>query len=119
MGAVEQYLVTSWDNNYLLLALQLGKVASFVGKIFVVQYSNIMPPRKLPIVDTRSTLILMYILLLIRVYIDGRKTCTSTYYDLKDMTPGYNPPSSLPAHFVYLIPHSIQYNINVGYLLSK
>ncbi len=52
---VEQYLVTSWIIfSWLLLALQVkvGKVASFVGKIFVVRASttkttNNLPPTKI------------------------------------------------------------------------
>ncbi len=54
---VEQYLVISWIIfSWLLLALQVkvGKVASFVGKIFVVRSSttkttNILPHENYPV----------------------------------------------------------------------
>ena len=56
---VEQYLVISWIIfSWLLLALQVnvGKVASFVGKIFVVRPSitkttNILPHENYPLYD--------------------------------------------------------------------
>ena len=48
---VEQYLVSSWILFYCSLQVKVGKVASFVGKIFVLRDSttkttNILPPRK-------------------------------------------------------------------------
>ena len=60
---VEQYLVISWILfSWLLLALQVkvGKVASFVGKIFVAcrpsitKITNILPHENYPLYGSRS-----------------------------------------------------------------
>ncbi len=48
---VEQYLVSLWLIFLLALQVKVGKVASFVGKIFVLQCSttNILPPENYPL----------------------------------------------------------------------
>ncbi len=55
---VEQYLVISWIIfSWLLLAMQVkvGKVASFVGKIFVsTKTTNILPLEKYPLYGNRA-----------------------------------------------------------------
>ncbi len=63
---VEQYLATSWIVVVLLaLQVKVGKVASFVGKIFVVRApttisTNILPHENYPLYGAYITAIVGY-----------------------------------------------------------
>ncbi len=55
--AVEQYLVSLWLRLLLALQVKVGKVASFVGKIFVLQCSTTTIRYMLTIVGITSQLV--------------------------------------------------------------